>query len=64
MLEDSDHRKLAQRLDLLHLQEEAPGMVFWHPRGLVLYRYFETAPCAQPGSTRGIAWPCSPAIPT
>jgi threonyl-tRNA synthetase len=43
MLEDNDHRKIAQRLDLLHWQEEAPGMVFWHPRGLVLYRLLEHA---------------------
>jgi threonyl-tRNA synthetase len=43
MLEENDHRKIAQRLDLLHLQEEAPGMVFWHPRGLVLYRLLEHA---------------------
>jgi threonyl-tRNA synthetase len=40
---DNDHRKIAQRLDLLHFQEEAPGMVFWHPRGLVLYRLLEQA---------------------
>lgn len=43
MLEEYDHRKIAQRLDLLHLQDEAPGMVFWHPRGLVLYRLLEHA---------------------
>lgn len=43
MLEENDHRKIAQRLDLLHLQEEAPGMVFWHPRGLVVYRLLEHA---------------------
>jgi len=43
MLEDNDHRKIAQRLDLLHLHEDAPGMVFWHPRGLVLYRLLEHA---------------------
>jgi threonyl-tRNA synthetase len=43
MLHDDDHRKLAQHLDLLHFQEEAPGMVFWHPRGLALYRLLEHA---------------------
>ena len=32
-----DHRKLAKRQDLLHFQEEAPGMVFWHPKGWTLY---------------------------
>ena len=30
--EKRDHRKLGKRLDLFHTQEEAPGMVFWHPR--------------------------------
>ena len=40
---ESDHRELAQQLDLLHFQEEAPGMVFWHPRGYVLYRALEDA---------------------
>jgi threonyl-tRNA synthetase len=42
-MEENDHRKIAQRLDLLHLHEDAPGMVFWHPRGLVLYRLLEHA---------------------
>lgn len=35
--EKRDHRKLARRQDLFHFQEEAPGMVFWHPRGWTLY---------------------------
>jgi threonyl-tRNA synthetase len=39
----SDHRELAQQLDLLHFQDEAPGMVFWHPRGYALYRALEEA---------------------
>jgi threonyl-tRNA synthetase len=39
----SDHRILGQRLDLFHLQEEAPGMVFWHPRGYAMYRALESA---------------------
>lgn len=39
--EKRDHRKLAKRLDLFHLQEEAPGMVFWHPRGWTIYRTVE-----------------------
>ncbi len=38
-----DHRAIAQRLDLLHFQEEAPGMVFWHPAGWSLYRVLEDA---------------------
>lgn len=33
-----DHRKLGRQLDLFHMQEEAPGMVFWHPRGWALYQ--------------------------
>lgn len=39
----SDHREIAQQLDLLHFQPEAPGMVFWHERGFVLYRLLEEA---------------------
>ncbi|PLX29727.1 MAG: threonine--tRNA ligase [Alphaproteobacteria bacterium] len=35
--EKRDHRKLGQQMDLFHLQEEAPGSVFWHPRGWQLY---------------------------
>jgi threonyl-tRNA synthetase len=42
MLDEHDHRYLGQRLDLFHFQEEAPGMVFWHPRGLLLYRVLES----------------------
>lgn len=44
MLEEAekrDHRKLAKLLDLFHLQEEAPGMVFWHPRGWQLWQSVE-----------------------
>jgi threonyl-tRNA synthetase len=36
--EKRDHRKLGRSLDLFHLQEEAPGMVFWHERGWRLYQ--------------------------
>ncbi len=36
--ERRDHRRLGKQLDLFHLQEEAPGMVFWHPRGWTIYR--------------------------
>jgi threonyl-tRNA synthetase len=39
----SDHREIAQQLDLLHFQPEAPGMVFWHERGFVMYRLLEEA---------------------
>ena len=33
----ADHRDLGNTLDLFHFQDDAPGMVFWHPRGLTLY---------------------------
>ncbi|MEA3292569.1 MAG: threonine--tRNA ligase [Pseudomonadota bacterium] len=39
--EKRDHRKLGRQLDLFHLQEEAPGMVFWHPRGWTVYQVLE-----------------------
>ena len=35
--EKRDHRKLGRQLDLFHFQEEAPGMVFWHPKGWAIY---------------------------
>src|SRR5215813_4686176 len=40
-MDDLDHRNLGPRLDLWHIQEDAPGMVFWHPRGNSLYRILE-----------------------
>jgi threonyl-tRNA synthetase len=39
--ERRDHRKIAKTLDLFHMQEEAPGMVFWHPKGWVLWQVVE-----------------------
>ncbi|PMR75040.1 threonine--tRNA ligase [Billgrantia endophytica] len=39
--EKRDHRKLAKRMNLFHLQEEAPGMVFWHPNGWTIYQALE-----------------------
>ncbi|MCS5707972.1 threonine--tRNA ligase [Candidatus Berkiella cookevillensis] len=36
--EKRDHRKLGKKYDLFHMQEEAPGMVFWHPKGWVVYQ--------------------------
>jgi threonyl-tRNA synthetase len=39
--EKRDHRKLAKQLDLLHLQDEAPGMVFWHPKGWIVWQQIE-----------------------
>ena len=44
MLEEAakrDHRKLGREMDLFHMQEEAPGMVFWHPNGWTVYRTLE-----------------------
>jgi threonyl-tRNA synthetase len=39
--EKRDHRKLGRQLDLFHLQEESPGMVFWHPKGWSLWQQVE-----------------------
>ena len=39
--EKRDHRRLGKQLDLFHLQDEAPGMVFWHPRGWALWQAIE-----------------------
>ena len=44
MLEEAekrDHRRLGRELDLFHMQEEAVGSIFWHPRGWSLYREIE-----------------------
>jgi threonyl-tRNA synthetase len=44
MLEEAekrDHRKLGKQLDLFHLQDDAPGMVFWHPKGWQLWQQVE-----------------------
>jgi threonyl-tRNA synthetase len=49
--EKRDHRKIGKKLDLFHTQEEAPGMVFWHPAGWSIYQtieqYMRTAQQAQ-----------------
>ena len=39
--EKRDHRKIAKKLNLFHTQEEAPGMVFWHPAGWTIYQTIE-----------------------
>jgi threonyl-tRNA synthetase len=39
--ERRDHRKLGKQLDLFHLQDEAPGMVFWHPKGWAIWQQVE-----------------------
>ncbi len=44
MLEEAekrDHRKLGKALDLFHMQEEAPGLVFWHPKGWTIWQQVE-----------------------
>jgi len=44
MLEEAekrDHRKIARQLDLFHIQEEAPGLVFWHPKGWAIWQVVE-----------------------
>jgi threonyl-tRNA synthetase len=39
--EKRDHRRLGRQLDLYHLQDEAPGMVFWHPKGWSIWQQVE-----------------------
>ncbi len=39
--EKRDHRKIGKQLDLFHTQDEAPGMVFWHPKGWILWQQIE-----------------------
>lgn len=39
--EKRDHRKIGKALDLFHLQEEAPGLVFWHPKGWAIWQVVE-----------------------
>ncbi|MCP5274066.1 MAG: threonine--tRNA ligase [Burkholderiales bacterium] len=39
--EKRDHRKIGKQLDLFHTQEDAPGMVFWHPKGWALWQQIE-----------------------
>ena len=44
MLEEAekrDHRKIGKQLDLFHMQDEAPGMVFWHPKGWAIWQVIE-----------------------
>lgn len=40
--EKRDHRKLGKKFDFFHMQEEAPGMVFWHPKGWSIYTALES----------------------
>ena len=39
--EKRDHRKIAKKMSLFHSQEEAPGMIFWHPKGWAIYQVLE-----------------------
>jgi threonyl-tRNA synthetase len=39
--EKRDHRRIGRQLDLFHMQDEAPGMVFWHPRGWTIWQEIE-----------------------
>ncbi|MBW0454314.1 MAG: threonine--tRNA ligase [Candidatus Kinetoplastibacterium crithidii] len=39
--EKRDHRRISKELDLFHIQEEAPGLVFWHPKGWVIWQEIE-----------------------
>jgi len=39
--EKRDHRKLGKQLDLFHMQDDAPGMVFWHPKGWAVWQVIE-----------------------
>ncbi len=39
--EKRDHRKIGKQLDLFHMQDEAPGMVFWHPKGWAIWQQVE-----------------------
>ncbi|QGT78136.1 threonine--tRNA ligase [Guyparkeria halophila] len=40
--EKRDHRRLGKQLDLFHFQDEAPGLVFWHPRGWAIWQVIES----------------------
>ncbi len=40
-MDDLDHRRLGASLELFHIQDDAPGMPFWHPRGYAIYRVLE-----------------------
>jgi len=44
MLEEAekrDHRKIGKQLDLFHFQDEAPGLIFWHPKGWTVWQQVE-----------------------
>ena len=54
--EKRDHRRIGREMDLFHMQEEANGSVFWHPKGWRLYRAAESLhapPAGRGGLSRG-----------
>ena len=51
--EKRDHRRLGREMDLFHLQEEAPGSVFWHPKGWTLFQALDHAICGAARTRNG-----------
>lgn len=61
-MDDLDHRNLGVQLKLWHLQDDAPGMVFWHPRGYAIYRRSWNLRCATGWDDPGSAARCSSTV--
>jgi threonyl-tRNA synthetase len=59
--EKRDHRRLGREMDLFHFQEEAPGAVFWHPKGWALYQVLENYIRRRQGDA-GYAEVCAPQL--
>ena len=59
--EKRDHRKIGKELDLFHFQEEAPGAVFWHPKGWTLFQTL-IALHARDAGARGYQEVSAPAV--
>ena len=55
--EKRDHRKLGREMDLFHFQEEAPGSVFWHPKGWTLFQTLESYINAETARMLGLTVP-------
>ena len=53
--EKRDHRKLGREMDLFHFQEEAPGSVFWHPKGWTLFQALDRLHAPR-GSSAPATW--------
>ena len=60
--EKRDHRKLGREMDLFHFQEEAPGSVFWHPKGWTLFQALEQLHPPPPDATPAISEVNSPQL--